>query len=68
MLIEISKEEREILVQLLTSAIADEREEIYKTDTFTFKEQLKEQKRMMQNILSQILNLADEEYSSEENK
>ncbi|MBM4166482.1 MAG: hypothetical protein FJ218_06155 [Ignavibacteria bacterium] len=67
MLIEITTEEREILVHLLTSAIADEREEIYKTETFSYKEQLKKNKRIMQNLLSQILNLADEEYASEVN-
>jgi Spy/CpxP family protein refolding chaperone len=65
MLIEITTEEREILIQLLTSAIADEREEIYKTETYSYKEHLKTQKKNMQNLLSQILNLEEEEQLSE---
>lgn len=44
MILYISQEEGQLLISLLTSAIADTKEEIYKTEKYEFKEELKNEK------------------------
>jgi hypothetical protein len=51
MKIELTTQEREYLINLLQSALGDLREEIYHTDTFDYKEQLKAQEKLIHELL-----------------
>jgi len=55
MILNISQEECELLISLLTSAIADTKEEIYKTEKYEFKEDLKNEKMIMEKVLIKLL-------------
>ncbi len=52
--LELTAEERTLLVQLLDNALRDLKEEIYKTETFDYKEALKERERTLVGLLDRL--------------
>lgn len=59
MILEISKEECDLLISLLTSAIAETKEEIYKTEKHEFKEELKSEKTIMEKVLARLIDFSN---------
>ncbi len=51
MIIQLTSEERELVISLLDGAIRDTREEIYRTENFEFKETLRAKKNRMEDLL-----------------
>jgi hypothetical protein len=54
MKIELTAQECEYLANLLQSALGDLRQEIYHTDTFDYKEQLKAQEKLIHELLLKL--------------
>ncbi len=52
--LELSAEERGLLAELLDEAVRDLKEEIYKTETFDYKEQLKTREQLMLGLLQKV--------------
>ena len=55
MTIELSNEEREVLISLLMSSIGNTREEIYRTDHYDYKAGLKNEKRILEAMLWRLV-------------
>ena len=55
MAIKFSSEEQNILISVLTSHIADLREEIHRTEDYTYRMNLKHHKTVLEQILNSIL-------------
>lgn len=60
MVIQLSNGECNLLISLLTSAIADTKEEIHSTERHDFKEDLKSEKILMKKILSRLIEVSME--------
>lgn len=60
MVIQLSNGECNLLISLLTSAIADTKEEIHRTERHDFKEDLKSEKILMKKILSRLIEVSME--------
>jgi hypothetical protein len=60
MTIQLSHAECNLVISLLTSAIADAKEEIYKTERHDFAEELKSEKILMEKILSRLIEVSME--------
>ena len=54
--VRLSAEEREILISMLMTAISDMKGEIHHTKNFQFKDDLKQQKHLMEGLLQRIAN------------
>src|SRR5258708_6835079 len=54
MQLQLSEEERQLLAELLDQDFRNLREEIYKTDSFDYKEALKARERLLVGLLSKI--------------
>lgn len=54
MVIELTREELELLRELLKRAYGDLREEIYKTETFEYKMELKRQEVVLEGIMNKV--------------
>jgi len=52
--IDLTPEERELLVEVLENYLSDLRAEISDTDSFTFKSQLKERKETLKDIVVKL--------------
>ncbi len=55
MIIEISGEERDALIALLSDSIADTREDIYRTEQYRYKENLRLHKQLIEDLLSRLV-------------
>jgi len=58
MILELSKVECDALVSLLTKTISELKEEIHRTAKFEFKENLKSEKMLMENLLTKLMNVS----------
>jgi len=54
MVITITEEERAALEVILADALAEVREEIYRTENFEFKESLKQRKSIIEHLLGKL--------------
>ncbi len=54
MQVELTDAEQELLANLLDNAMRDLKEEIYHTETFDYKEQLKEREALMAGLLTKV--------------
>ncbi len=54
MQVELTAAEQELLANLLDNALRDLKEEIYKTETYDYKEQLKERENLMAGLLTKV--------------
>jgi hypothetical protein len=52
--LELSEAEREVVTDVLTRAMGDLREEIYKTDTTDYKDQLREREAILAGVLQRL--------------
>jgi hypothetical protein len=55
MMIELSHEERDVLISLLMSTIGTTREEIYRTEHYDYKAGLKNEKRILESMLWRLV-------------
>jgi hypothetical protein len=55
MIIELNPAERDVMISLLDAALADVRQEIYRTEQFEYKENLRVRKSTMEGILGQLI-------------
>lgn len=55
MTIELTNDERNLVIELLDMAIADARQEIYHTESFEFKESLRTRKNLMEDLLRRLV-------------
>lgn len=55
MIIELSNEERDLLISVLMSTIGNTREEIYHTEHYDFKAGLKNEKRILESMLWRLV-------------
>ena len=55
MVLRLNLEECNLLISLLTTAVAETKEEIYKTERHEFKDELKSEKAVMEKILSRLV-------------
>jgi hypothetical protein len=55
MIIDLSNEERDLLISLLMSSIGNTREEIYHTEQYDFKAGLKNEKRILESMLWRLV-------------
>jgi len=58
MTVQLSHTECNLLISLLTSAVADMKEEIHRTERHEFKEELKSEKILMEKILSRLVEVS----------
>lgn len=54
MMLELDEADRELLERIVRAYLADLREEVYKTDTSTFKDGLKEEERRVRALLDRL--------------
>jgi hypothetical protein len=54
MRIEVSEEERQLLLSLLDELLGDLRDEIYRAESHQFKEQLRAKKEVVKRLLGQL--------------
>jgi tetrahydromethanopterin S-methyltransferase subunit B len=54
MLLEIDQQEHELLLDVLTGALRNLREEIYKTDTIEYEERLKERESILKGVVARL--------------
>jgi hypothetical protein len=54
MLLELNQNERELLAEVLSTAFAGLREEIYKTETAEYKTMLKQRESLMKGLLDRL--------------
>ncbi len=54
MQVELTAAEQELLANLLDNALRDLKEEIYMTETYDYKEQLKERENLMAGLLTKV--------------
>lgn len=50
----LSEEERQTLLETLNEALPDLREEVYKTESFDYREQLKRREALLKEILGRL--------------
>lgn len=55
MTIQLSNDERDVLIALLDSAIAETRQEIYHTEKHAFKEAIKTKKYLLEGLLERFI-------------
>ncbi len=55
MVIDLTRDERDMVISLLDTAIADARQEIYRTESFEFKESLRRKKNLMEALLLKLV-------------
>ncbi len=60
MKLEISEEERALLVNLLSSSLSETRDEIYRTESFGYKVSVKAEKELILNLLTKLGQPAEE--------
>jgi hypothetical protein len=60
MIIHLSHAECSLLISLLTSAVADTKEEIHRTVNHNFKEELKSERILMEKVLSRLIEVSME--------
>jgi|GEM_PF-632337 len=58
MVLKLNLEECNLLISLLTTAVADTKEEIYKTEKHEYKTELKAEKALMESILSRLIEIS----------
>jgi hypothetical protein len=54
MQIALSEEERQTLVEMLNDALPNLREEVYKTESFNYREQLKRREELLKSLLTRL--------------
>jgi DNA-binding MarR family transcriptional regulator len=54
MQLELTDAEQELLANLLDNAMRELKEEIYKTETYDYKEQLKEREALLVGLLTRV--------------
>lgn len=59
----LTAEQREVLIDLLTRAIADVSEEIYKTENYAWRQDLHRREVLLREILAQLEESAPEQKS-----
>ena len=60
MMIQLNHAECNLLISLLTSAVADAKDEIHRTDRHEFKEELRSEKILMEKILFRLIEISME--------
>ena len=58
MQIALSEEERQTLLETLNEALPNLREEVYKTESFDYREQLKHREALLKELLSRLATAA----------
>ncbi len=53
--LELNEEERQALLEVLNHAIPNLREEVYKTENFDFREELKQRELVLRNLLARLM-------------
>jgi uncharacterized Rmd1/YagE family protein len=56
----LTDEEKNVLAEVLNQALPDLREEIYKTENFEFREQLKRREAVMKDLLVRLISSLNE--------
>jgi hypothetical protein len=54
MLVALKEEEREALLELLGEALRNLREEVYKTENFDYREELKHREEILRTLLAHL--------------
>jgi len=58
MILELSNNESDILVSLFTKTISELKEEIRRTEKYEYKENLKSEKMLMENLLTKLISVS----------
>lgn len=58
MVLKLNLEECNLLISLLTTAVAETKEEIYRTEKYEYKTELKTEKALMESILSRLIEIS----------
>jgi hypothetical protein len=54
MQVALSEEERQTLLEMLNDALPNLREEVYKTESFNYREQLKRREELLKSLLTRL--------------